>query len=170
MTKIFLQTVIRAPIERVFDLSRSIDAHVDSAAGTEERAIAGRTSGLIELGDTVTWSAVHFGVRQQLTVELVSLERPHSFTDRMVSGAFRSMEHRHDFEFDGEETLMSDLFVFRAPLGPLGVLAERLVLGAYMRRFLEERNAALKALAEGSDWERYLTPKEPTPRSDRVYG
>jgi ligand-binding SRPBCC domain-containing protein len=154
----------------VFDLSRSIDVHVDASADTGERAIAGRTSGLIELGDTVTWSAVHLGVRQRLTIELVALDRPHSFTDRMVSGAFQSMEHRHDFECDGEDTLMSDLFVFQAPLWPLGILAERLVLGTYMRRFLEERNAALKALAEGSDWERYLTPKKPAPRSDRVYG
>ncbi len=50
MPLIELSTGIRAPIERVFDLARSIDAHVASTGQTRERAVAGRTSGLIELG------------------------------------------------------------------------------------------------------------------------
>ena len=52
---------------------------------------------------------------------------------------------------------MQDTFSFEAPLGPLGILAERWVLEDYMRRFLIERNDTLKALAEGDQWKRYLT-------------
>lgn len=156
MVRIILETRIRAPIERVFDLSRSIDAHVEAAGGTGERAVSGRTSGLIEAGETVTWSAVHFGLRQRLTVEIVEMDRPHTFTDRMIAGIFRTMAHRHDFHADGEHTTMRDTFSFEAPLGPLGILAERWILEDYMRRFLIERNDTLKALAEGDQWQRYL--------------
>ena len=156
MIKISLETKIRAPIERVFDLSRSIDAHIDSASSTGERAIAGTTSGLIEMGETVTWSAVHFGIQQRLTVEITAFNRPHTFTDQMVSGAFKSMHHRHEFETIGDETLMTDQFNFEAPFGFLGVIAEKLVLARYMRRFLECRNTRLKEIAEGNEWQQYL--------------
>lgn len=147
---------IVAPIERVFDLARSIDAHVDSSSATREVAIAGRTTGLIELGDTVTWSAVHFGIRQRLTVEIVAFNRPYSFTDRMISGAFKTMEHRHDFEQVGDSTLMKDRFRFEAPFGIIGTAVERVVLRNYMKRFLDTRNQRLKQIAESSEWERFL--------------
>src|SRR5438046_2193900 len=51
MLVIRLWTPIAAPPERVFDLARSIDAHQDSAEGTQERAVAGVTRGLIGLGE-----------------------------------------------------------------------------------------------------------------------
>tara|TARA_B100000674_G_C37408856_1_gene719740 strand:- start:11 stop:487 length:477 start_codon:yes stop_codon:yes gene_type:complete len=157
MVEIVLETRIRAPIERVFDLSRSIDAHLDSTSSTGERAIAGTTTGLIGLGENVTWSAVHFCIRQELTVEIVEFERPHLFADQMTDGAFKSMYHRHTFEACGDETIMRDHFAFEAPLGILGIIAEKLVLEWYMRRFLEIRNARLKVLAEGDEWLRFLT-------------
>ena len=158
MIQITLETQIQAPIERVFDLARSIDAHMDSASTTGETAIAGKTSGLIGLGERVTWSAVHFGVRQQLTVEIVEFDRPHSFADAMISGAFKSMFHRHEFVHIGGGTLMKDTFDFEAPFGIVGTIVEKLVLEKYMKRFLEVRNARLKALAEGDEWQMYLKP------------
>ena len=156
MVVIELETRINAPIERVFDLSRSIDAHLDSTSATGERAVAGTTTGLIGLGETVTWSAVHFGVRQRLTVEIVEYDRPHTFADQMLNGAFKSMHHRHTFEEVDDGTLMRDCFTFEAPLGFLGTIAEKMVLASYMRRFLETRNARLKDLAEGDDWAQFL--------------
>ena len=69
MSFIKLETYISAPIEKVFDLARSIDLHKVSTLGTNEEAIAGRTTGLIELGETVTWQAKHFGLYQKLTVK-----------------------------------------------------------------------------------------------------
>ncbi len=95
MPAIVLTTEIAAPIETVFDLSRSIDLHIDSTSRTNERVIAGRTSGLIELGESVTWEATHFFVRQQLTVRVEQFDRPHHFRDSMVSGAFTRFDHDH---------------------------------------------------------------------------
>jgi hypothetical protein len=60
MPTINLTTEINAPIEICFDLSRSIDLHKHSMEHTGEEAIAGRTSGLIEDGEFVTWQAKTF--------------------------------------------------------------------------------------------------------------
>lgn len=156
MPLIELETHILAPRERVFDLARSIAAHQDSAAATGERAVAGVTSGLIGSGQSVTWEATHFGIRQRLEVRITEFDRPHHFQDVMVRGAFREMIHDHLFEELGDGTRMIDRFRFSAPLGVLGRLAERWFLTRYMRRFLETRNLALKGLAESGGWSRYL--------------
>ncbi|WP_421978731.1 hypothetical protein [Roseivirga seohaensis] len=54
MPVIRIETIIKAPVQRCFDLSRSIDLHQISTIETKERAIAGKTSGLIGLNETVT--------------------------------------------------------------------------------------------------------------------
>src|SRR5215471_8843109 len=132
MPIIRLETYIHAPIERCFDLSLNVDLHRHSVAHTQERPIAGVTAGLMKLGDTVTWEAVHFGVRQRLTSKITAYERPYRFTDQMVRGAFHALEHVHEFVSQPPGTLMIDDFSFRAPLGVLGSLVERLFLTGYM--------------------------------------
>jgi ligand-binding SRPBCC domain-containing protein len=156
MPVIELTTLIRAPRERIFDLARSIDAHQDSTGGTEERAVAGVKHGLIGMDDEVTWEARHFGVRQRLTVRVTVFDRPKHFQDIMISGAFKSMVHDHEFAEHPAGTLMRDRFAFNSPLGILGRIVDVLFLAAYMRRFIARRNEVLKRLAESSEWRRYL--------------
>ncbi len=76
MPTIELHTQINAPTQTVFNLSRSIDLHIESTKQTGEQAIAGRTSGLIKLGETVTWRAKHFGIRQDLTSKITEFNYP----------------------------------------------------------------------------------------------
>lgn len=150
MGKIRIVTTIAAPIERCFDLARDIDFHIRSMAETGERAVAGRTAGLIELGETVTWEARHLGFLQRFTSKITTFDRPLHFRDEMQRGAFRSFEHDHWFESCEAGTIMVDEVVLRSPLGPLGWLVDRLFMTRYMRRLLEQRCRALKAEAEAS--------------------
>jgi ligand-binding SRPBCC domain-containing protein len=157
MVEVNLRTIIHAPIERCFDLSRSIEAHMLGTGHTKERAVSGVTSGLIGLGESVRWQATHFGIRQHLTAKVTAFERPAYFQDTMIEGAFRSMQHDHFFTKLGpEETEMKDRLLFAAPLPILGRIAEILVLKRYMRSFLKQRNAVLKRLAESDQWEQFL--------------
>ena len=156
MPGIELTTAIAAPIDRVFDLSRSIDLHTVSTAATGERAIAGVTTGLIGLGDEVTWRARHFGIWQTLTVRIVAYDRPRHFRDVMVKGAFTRMAHDHYFDAAGEQTTVRDVFEFMSPLGPLGRIADVTFLGRYMRALLIERNAVIKSVAESAEWTRFV--------------
>jgi ligand-binding SRPBCC domain-containing protein len=157
MPRIEIATDIAAPIDRVFDLARSIDVHQESQTRHREKAVAGRTSGLIEAGETVTWEAVHFGIRQRLTSRIDSMTRPVHFRDSMVAGAFRSFVHDHHFEEIPGGTRMSDVFEYVAPLGVLGRWADLLFLERYMRCLLEERNAVIKDLAERGENENLST-------------
>jgi ligand-binding SRPBCC domain-containing protein len=157
MPSIILSTLITAPIEVCFDLSRSIDLHQVSTARTGERAIAGRTRGLINQGETVTWRARHLGVWQSLTSRITDMARPFSFSDEMLRGAFHSFRHDHTFKETPAGTLMEDHFSFKSPLGFLGLIADVLFLRAYMTRLLEERNRVIKEYAESGKWRNILT-------------
>ncbi len=156
MATIELVTLILAPKERCFDLSRSVELHVASTKHTGERAVAGVTSGLLQLGEEVTWSARHFGVRQKLTSRITAFERPVHFRDSMVAGAFRRFDHDHFFTARGDATEMRDVFDFESPLGPLGRIADALVLTRYLRGLLERRNEMIKHAAESDEWRALL--------------
>ena len=152
MTLLIVETRIAAPLTTCFDLARDIGFHTESAAHTQEKAVPpGRTSGLIERGETVTFEAVHFGIRQKLSAVVTEFDRPHRFADTMTSGAFSALRHVHEFlpapNAPGE-TLMRDTLIWTAPLGVLGKIADILFLRRHMRRFLQTRNAHLKAAAE----------------------
>ena len=146
-------TVIAAPIELCFDLARSVEVHLAGNVHWGEQAVAEGdvTTGLVGLGERVTWRARHFGVRQRLTSEITALERPTYFRDVMIRGAFHSMEHDHHFRaLSSGQTEMRDVFRFAAPWGLLGRIVEAWVLRSYMGNLLAERNAALKQTAEAS--------------------
>ena len=148
MTVIDLVTDIDAPIERVFDLARDLDLHARSMAHTGERAVAGRTTGLAEVGDTVTWQARHFGRWWSLTSRITSVEAPVRFEDVQERGPFACFRHEHRFERRGDGTRMHDHWEHRSPLGALGRMVDALILGRYMRALLVRRNDALKREAE----------------------
>jgi len=151
-----IETRIQAPIQRCFDLSRSIDLHQTSMEHTAEKAIAGRTSGLIQLGEQVTWQAKHFGLTQKLSVRITAFDAPHFFADEMLKGAFKSFRHEHHFKATPSGTLMTDLFDFEAPLGILGQFANSLFLTKYMKRLLQERNKTIQKVAESDQWKSIL--------------
>ena len=148
MERIYLETLIKADIQKVFDLARDIDLHQKSTAGTDEKAIAGRTSGLIEENETVTWRAKHLGIYQTLTSKIISMERPYHFTDIMLEGAFKSMKHQHIFKVKEENTLMIDIFEFEAPLGIIGKMFNKAFLKNYLKQFLLQRNELIRKTAE----------------------
>ena len=158
MATIRIVTSINAPIARCFDLSRSVELHIESASHTGERVVRGVSTGLLKLGDEVTWQARHLGVRQCLTSRITMFERPFFLQDSMVQGAFRAFSHDHQFETNDGRTVMVDLVRFQAPLGVLGRLAESLFLKRYLRRYLEHRNEVLKSVAESDRWRSFVEP------------
>jgi ligand-binding SRPBCC domain-containing protein len=147
---VLIETRIRAGLEKCFDAARDLDLHVTSLAHTNERAIAGRTSGLIELGEEVTWRARHFGVYQHFTSKITAFQRPYYFQDSMQRGAFASFVHDHYFTSHSDGTSMKDVLVFAAPLGILGRLAEKAVLRSYLERLLKARAEVIKEAVESS--------------------
>jgi hypothetical protein len=152
-------TLIDAPIDRVFDLSRSVEVHLLANVHDNKQALAidGVTTGLIGLGQQVTWRAKHFGFWHNLTSKVTDLEVPTYFQVTMVKGIFRFMQADHRLRsLPSGVTELRDIFAIAAPLPILGAIAEGLFLRPYMMKLNRERNAVIKQLAESDDWQRYL--------------
>lgn len=148
MAIIKLTTKIKAPVAACFDLSRSIDLHVNSMQHTKEKAIAGKTFGLIGLNDWVTWQANHFGLKFNMTIRISEFAENDYFVDEIVNGPFKLLRHLHQFKQAGSFTIMTDEFIFKSPFGFLGKLVDRFFLEKYMQKLLKQRNAVIKEAAE----------------------
>ena len=144
MPEIVLTTEIAAPVADCFTLSLSVDAHTSSMGRSGERVVAGVRSGVMTLGDSVTWQARHFGLPFRMTSAITEHESPVRFVDEQTRGPFAQWWHEHRFVEQGSRTLMTDVVRYRSPAGPLGALVDRMVLQRYMSRILAERNAWLK--------------------------
>jgi ligand-binding SRPBCC domain-containing protein len=156
MPTIHLTTFIAAPVERVFDLSRSIDLHKQSMTRHKEEAVAGTRFGLIEKDETVTWKARHLFKNRILKTRITEMKRPEIFTDEQAEGDFKLLKHEHHFKPCDNGTIMIDIINFEAPYGSVGKTFNKIYLTKYLRKLIEQRNSFIKKFAEGGDWKKLL--------------
>jgi hypothetical protein len=71
---------------------------------------------------------------------------PFRFVDVQVRGPYARWEHRHRFLEDAVGTCVEDRVTYRLPLGPLGRLAHRLVVGGWLGALWDYRTERLGAL------------------------
>jgi ligand-binding SRPBCC domain-containing protein len=152
LSRIELRTLIAAPAERCFDLSLSVELHLDSTASSGERVVEGVSSGVLGPGDEVTWEARHLGRWRRLSMTISAYDRPRMFRDEMVRGPLRRLAHDHSFEPTEQGTAMLDVFDFSSGVPPL----DALVLRPHFRRFLVRRNELIRELAETEGWRDYV--------------
>lgn len=150
MARIEVETTIDAPRERCFDLARDLDLHVRSMAGSGERAVGGRTVGLIGMAEEVEWEARHFGLSHRHRARITAFEPPAHFRDSMVRGRFKRFEHDHFFEERGGRTVMRDVIEFASPLGVIGRIVDAVVLAGYLGRLIADRGQVIKEAAEAA--------------------
>lgn len=151
MTTINLITKINAPKKIVFDLSRNIDVHQNSASQTNEKAIAGITTGLINYNETVTWRGKHFGFYLTHKSRMTAMDFYDYFVDEMEEGKFKSFKHEHSFVEKEGKTVMIDNLNYETPFGIFGQLFDYLFLKKHLTNFLLERNNVLKVLSENQN-------------------
>jgi ligand-binding SRPBCC domain-containing protein len=156
LSRIHLTTFIKAPVERVFDLSRSINLHKISTAHTREVAVAGTITGLISLDETVTWEARHLFRLRRFTTRIKAMEKPVMFIDEMTAGDFKSFRHEHHFKSVQNGSLMIDEVEFEPLYGKAGKLFARIYLAGYLEKLLARRNGVIKDYAESQKWKLIL--------------
>jgi ligand-binding SRPBCC domain-containing protein len=150
MTTIHLVTKINASKQIVFDTARDIDLHQKSTATSNEKAIAGTTTGLINCGETVTWRGKHFGFYLTHKSRITAMELYDYFVDEMEEGKFKSFKHQHFFEEKNGSIIMKDHLQYETPFDIFGKLFDVLFLKRHLTQFLLERNKILKETAENS--------------------
>ena len=53
-----------------------------------------------------------------------------------------------DFEPTSDGTVIRDVLKFQSPFGVLGTIVDKLIMSAYLRRLLSERNLVIKQVVE----------------------
>jgi ligand-binding SRPBCC domain-containing protein len=144
---------IDAPIDRCFLLSTSIEL-VAPILGF--KAVSGKTSGLVVMGDQLVWRGWKFGLPQMHETLITAYDRPAFFQDTMGRGRFAAFQHDHHFDVVDGKTLMRDEVRFSLPLGPAGWAVGRVIMVPHVASLLKRRFAMLKRIAEGGEWSRYV--------------
>lgn len=148
MTRIKVTTTINTPIEIVFNNCRNIDIHQYSASKTNEKAIEGRTSGLINKEETVTWKGKHFGIYLKHQSIISEMDFPTYFVDEQLKGHFKNFKHQHFFIKKENLTIMTDILEYETPFGFFGKLFNRLLLKNHLTKFIQNRNKIIKQITE----------------------
>ncbi len=130
--------------------------HKISTAHTNEKAIAGVISGLINKNETVTWQAKHLFKTRQHTSKITAMDSPNTFTDEMIKGDFKSFKHQHHFKQIENGSIMIDIVDFESPYGTLGKFFNTIYLKKYVERFIILRNDIIKQYAETEKWKAIL--------------
>ncbi|WP_243229535.1 SRPBCC family protein [Microbacterium sp. CIAB417] len=149
MARFVLETLIAAEPSQVFTASLDPGLHVRSMQRYGESMLERPAGGAFAEGSTVTWRARHFGIPFRLRSIVFDIDPPHRFCDRQIAGPFTAFLHEHEFSAHPRGTLMRDTITFRSPFGPIGRLVDRLLLRAYLRRLIAERNRILADEIEG---------------------
>jgi hypothetical protein len=90
-------------------------------------------------------------VRVRWRTRIEVWEPPRRFVDVQVRGPYSLWEHTHTFEEDGPEaTLIRDRVRYSIPFGPLGDLAERLLVRRDLKQIFDyRRDAVARELGRG---------------------
>jgi ligand-binding SRPBCC domain-containing protein len=159
MPTIHLTSLIHAPVERVFNLSRHLGLHKKSMEHTGERAVGGVTTGLINLNESVTWEGKHFFKTRRFTSKITEMKPYESFTDEMQKGDFKSFKHQHHFKGIENGTIIIDIIDYETPYGAIGQLVNSFYMHHYLEALVKRRNQVIKDYAESKKWEALL-PQE----------
>jgi ligand-binding SRPBCC domain-containing protein len=78
-------------------------------------------------------------------------EPPHRFVDMQIRGPYSLWEHTHAFEEDGSgATIITDRVRYSIPFGPLGELADRLLVRRDLKQIFDyRRDAVARELGSG---------------------
>lgn len=153
---IHLTTVIHAPVNVVFDLSRNITLHKISQRNHNEEVVSGISSGCIKKEETVTWKAKHLWRTRFMQVKVTAMESPHFFRGEQLKGDFKSFSHEHHFKAIDNGTIMIDLVEYQLPHGLMGTIFNKLFFQHYLHQLIVRRNDIIRQYAESDKWKALL--------------
>ena len=86
------------------------------------------------------------GVPVSWLTEIEEWDPPHRFVDAQRTGPYALWHHTHSFEADGDETIMRDVVRYRIGFGPLGALADALVVRRDLAAIFDHRAERVREL------------------------
>ncbi len=152
---------IEAAADVCFNLARKAKDPTRTTTKTISKAAGNKKKELLEEGDLMIWETEKFGFNQRVSAEVTYLDEPFKIVSMMVNGAlFHSFTHIREFIEISDGTMMICTFEYRAPFGPIGIIANKLFLEKQIREFIASRANALKVLAESGNSTNWKRPKD----------
>jgi ligand-binding SRPBCC domain-containing protein len=152
MSKIHLTTFIKAPADRVFDLSRNITIFRKALQSRKEKISSGAAGNLVSSGETITLHARHLGKTRMMTARVMEIKKPLTFIEEQVKGDLKSYRHERHFKEIDNGTIMIDLLEFEGPRDMLGNFFSQFYLKKYLQKIILERNELIRQFAETEKW------------------
>ena len=90
------------------------------------------------------------GIAMTWTTRIAAFEPPHRFRDTQLSGPYRRWEHTHTFETVPGGTLVHDEIEYEVPFGPLGDLANALLVRSELERIFRHRAETIRTVFAAS--------------------
>jgi ligand-binding SRPBCC domain-containing protein len=156
MHKIHLTTFIKAPVERVFDLSRNLTIFKATLQNRKEKFTSGAGASLVDQGDTLTLHAKHLGKNRVMTARVVELSKGESFVEEQVKGDLKSFRHERHFKTVANGTILIDLLEFEGPRDMMGSFFSKFYLKTYLEKLVRHRNEVIRKYAETEKWRAVL--------------
>lgn len=155
MPIIHVTTVVHAPIERVFDLSRNVSLQ-RKCISSNETIVSGKTSGLLQAGEEITWQTRRLGKAWIVKLQTARMELHSFFEEIMLHGDFALLKHQHHFKAMANGTVMIDVFEYEQSHRGWAKPLMQMLFTKYWRRLLEQRNEMIKSVAESDKWMHFL--------------
>jgi ligand-binding SRPBCC domain-containing protein len=132
------------PVDRAFDFYG--DAHNLERITPPWLGFEVTTPGPIEMGvgTLIEYRLRLHRVPVRWRTRIEAWEPPQRFVDMQIRGPYSLWEHTHTFEKDGPEaTIIRDRVRYSIPFGPLGELAERLLVRRDLKQIFDYRRDAV---------------------------
>jgi ligand-binding SRPBCC domain-containing protein len=156
MPEIKLTTFIAAPVERVFDLSRSVSL-VKQALLANDIIITGeKTTGLLREGESVTLESKLFFKKRVWKLQITKIVKPEMYIEEQAEGFLKSFTHIRYFKPCENGSFLIDQVSYDLKQGIAGEVADKMVFRNYLSRVIEIKNASIKQAAESNRWKQYI--------------
>jgi ligand-binding SRPBCC domain-containing protein len=142
---------IARPIDEVFAFFADASNLEAITPGFLRFRILTPTPVALRAGARIVYALSLFGVPLRWRTNITEWQPGVGFVDEQESGPYAFWRHTHEFEGDGDGTIVRDRVDYALPLGPLGAAANALFVARTLARIFDFRRDAILRLLEGTD-------------------
>lgn len=151
------ETTVAAPLAKVWEFHQHVRDAMPALSLPGDDVRVEHADDPPAAGARIVFTANSPIGRIRWVARIVELVPPHAvvfgeearFTDEQESGPFKYWRHVHEFEHVDEKTArIIDTVTYRMPYGPLGWVADKLLVARKLRKMFTHRHAVTRRLLE----------------------
>lgn len=140
--------ILDAPIDEAFELFSRAENLEAITPPLLKFKITSDVPAEMEVGTLIRYRLKVHGVPVSWLTRIQSWDPPHGFVDQQLKGPYALWHHTHSFELidDGARTRMTDVVRYAQRFGPMGTIAEHLIVRRDLDRIFDFRRDTIPGL------------------------